>query len=385
MSIATAKELGAKEGSMMNLKVNGKTFELPAHIQPGLHDQVLAVAVGYGRTAAGKVGNNIGMNAFEMVAFQPNGMPIFSGAKTEISNTGVKYDLANPQGHHSMEGRQIVAEATLAQWLKDPGAGKHNHHVFSIWSGHAYNGHKWGMAVDLNTCTGCNACVVACQSENNIPVVGKKYVIQGREMHWIRVDRYYVGDPANAETVFQPLMCQHCDNAPCETVCPVAATVHNSEGLNDMVYNRCVGTRYCSNNCPYKVRRFNWFNYAKLIEKPMHLALNPDVGVRTRGVMEKCSFCVHRIKEGKNVAKLEKRDLKDGEIKTACQQVCPADAIVFGDMNDPNSRVSQMFKDARSYSLLEEFHAAPNVRYQTKIRNNGQETRGTDAGKGGHS
>ena len=387
MSIATAKELNAIEGTMVELKINDKTVKLPAHIQPGLHDQVLAIPVGYGRTAAGKVGNNIGMNAFELVTFQ-NGMPIFSGAKTEIKSLGHKYDLANPQTHHSMEGRQIVVEATLAEYLKNPSAGKHSHHIFSIWSGHAYNGHKWGMAVDLNTCTGCNACVVACQSENNIPVVGKKYVIQGREMHWIRIDRYYVGDPANAEAVFQPLMCQHCDNAPCETVCPVAATVHNSEGLNDMVYNRCVGTRYCSNNCPYKVRRFNWFNYAKLIEKPMHLALNPDVGVRTRGVMEKCSFCVHRIKEGKNTAKLEKRDLKDGDIKTACQQVCPADAIVFGDLNDTNSRVSQMAKDARSYALLEEFHAAPNVRYQTKIRNNGEATRAAHeatAGKGGHS
>ncbi len=386
MSMATATSLKVKEGSMMDLKINGKSYKLPAHIQPGLHDEVLAVAVGYGRTAAGKVANNIGLNAYEMVSFQ-NGMPVFSGAKVEISNTGMKYDLANPQTHHTMDGRQIVVEATLAQYMKDPGAGKHKHHIFSMWSGHAYNGHKWGMAVDLNTCTGCNACVVACQSENNIPVVGKKYVIQGREMHWIRIDRYYVGDPANAEAVFQPLMCQHCDNAPCETVCPVAATVHNSEGLNDMVYNRCVGTRYCSNNCPYKVRRFNWFNYAKLIETPRHLALNPDVTVRTRGVMEKCSFCVHRIKDGKNKAKLEKRELQDGEIKTACQQVCPADAITFGDMNDPNSKVSQMFKDPRSYSLLEEFHAAPNVRYSTKIRNNGQETRGTDAhaGKGGHS
>ena len=386
MSIATADKLKAKEGSMMELKVNGKTVQLPAHIQPGLHDDVLSVPVGYGRTAAGKVANGVGLNAYELVAFE-KGQPVFSGAKVEISNTGHKYDLANPQGHHSMEGRQIVVEATLSEYMKDKSAGQHKHHVFSIWSGHAYNGHKWGMSVDLNSCTGCNACVVACQSENNIPVVGKKYVIQGREMHWIRIDRYYVGDPANAEAVFQPLMCQHCDNAPCETVCPVAATVHNSEGLNDMVYNRCVGTRYCSNNCPYKVRRFNWFNYAKLIESPKHLALNPDVTVRVRGVMEKCSFCVHRIKEGKNHAKLEKRELKDGDIKTACQQVCPTDAIIFGDMNNPESKVAQLFKDQRSYSLLEEFHAAPNVRYMTKIRNNGEATRAShdNAGKGGHA
>ncbi len=387
ISIATAEKLKAKEGHLLEMNVNGKTVKMPAHIQPGLHDDVVAIAVGYGRTSAGKVGNGIGQNAYELVAFE-KGKAVYSGAKAEVKNTGAKYDLANPQGHHTMDGRQIVVEATLEEYLKNPAAGKHQHHIFSLWSGHAYNGHKWGMAVDLNSCTGCNACVTACQSENNIPVVGKKYVIQGREMHWIRVDRYYVGDPKNAEAVFQPLMCQHCDNAPCETVCPVAATVHSSEGLNDMIYNRCVGTRYCSNNCPYKVRRFNWFNYAKLIEKPTHLALNPDVTVRVRGVMEKCSFCVHRIKAGKNTAKLEKRELKDGEIKTACQQVCPTDAIVFGDMNNKESQVAKMFQDARGYGLLEEFNAAPSVRYMTKIRNNGQESRGghgAKAEKGGHS
>lgn len=391
ISIATAAKLKAKEGTVLELTINDKVHKLPAHIQPGLHDDVISIAVGYGRTDAGKVGNGIGQNAYQMVTFQ-NGSPIFSGHKVEVKNSGVKYPLANPQGHHTMEGRQIVVEATLQEYLKNPAAGKHQHHVFQLWSGHAYNGHKWAMAIDLNSCTGCNACVVACQSENNIPVVGKKYVIQGREMHWIRVDRYYVGDPANAEVVFQPLTCQHCDNAPCESVCPVAATTHSSEGLNDMVYNRCVGTRYCSNNCPYKVRRFNWFNYAKLIEKPMHLALNPDVTVRVRGVMEKCSFCVHRIKAGKNQAKLEKRDLKDGEIKPACQTACPAGGIVFGDINDPNSEVSKMWKDARAYALLEEFNAAPSIRYMTKIRNNYEETRGghgpshgSGSKEGGHS
>ncbi len=383
VSIGTAEKLKLREGTMLDLTVNGKTFQLPAHIQPGLHDEVIAVAIGYGRTAAGKVGNNIGMNAYQMVS-HTNGTPIFSGSKVEVKSTGRKYELANPQTHHSMEGRQIVVEATLEEYLKNASAGQHKHHIFSMWSGHAYNGHKWGMGVDLNSCTGCNACVVACQSENNIPVVGKKYVIQGREMHWIRVDRYYVGDAKNAETVFQPLMCQHCDNAPCESVCPVAATVHSSEGLNDMVYNRCVGTRYCANNCPYKVRRFNWFNYAKLIEKPMHLALNPDVTVRVRGVMEKCTFCVHRIKEGKAIAKVNKTELKDGDIKTACQQVCPTEAIVFGDLNNAESAVAKMFKDARGYALLEEFHAAPNVRYLSKIRNNGQAQRNPNKHGGAH-
>jgi Fe-S-cluster-containing dehydrogenase component len=349
---------------------------------------VIAVAVGYGRTAAGKVANGIGKNAFQLAQFN-KGKVIFSGHRAEITKTGQNITLANPQGHHTMEGRQIVVEATLEQYLKDPKAGRHHdHHIFSMWSGHQYSGHKWGLGVDLNSCTGCNACVIACQSENNIPVVGKKYVIQGREMHWIRVDRYFVGDPKDAEVVFQPLMCQHCDNAPCESVCPVAATVHSDEGLNDMIYNRCVGTRYCSNNCPYKVRRFNWFNYAKLIEKPAHLALNPDVTVRPRGVMEKCTFCVQRIKEGKQTARLEKRELKDGDIKTACQTACPTEAIIFGDLNDKTSKVAKMFQDARGYALLEEFNAAPNVRYLSKIRNNGKADRGGHGeahGKGGHS
>ena len=209
--------------------------------------------------------------------------------------------------------------------------------------------------------------------------------MQGREMQWLRIDRYYTGNPEDAHAVFQPVMCQHCDNAPCETVCPVLATVHSSEGLNEMVYNRCVGTRYCSNNCPYKVRRFNWFNYAKKIAAPANMALNPDVGVRVRGVMEKCTFCVQRIKDGKNKAKLENRPLKDGEIKTACQTACPTDGIVFGDMNDPNSQVSKMFKNERSYALLEEWHAAPSVRYQAKIRNNGKDQiAASGAHEGGH-
>jgi MoCo/4Fe-4S cofactor protein with predicted Tat translocation signal len=370
VSIKTAEAMKLKEGDLVEIKVGDKKLNIPAHIQPGLHDEVVAVAVGYGRTAAGKVGNDVGVDAYVLASVK-NNQVLFSGLSAEMKKAGGNSTLVTTQGHDSMEGRQIVVQATNKDYQANKEANIHRHHTWSIWSGHQYNGHKWGMAVDLNSCTGCSACMTACQSENNIHVVGKKYVMQGREMHWIRIDRYYTGDVENAETVFQPVMCQHCDNAPCETVCPVAATVHSSEGLNEMVYNRCVGTRYCSNNCPYKVRRFNWFNYAKLIEKPMHMALNPEVTVRPRGVMEKCTFCVQRIKEGKNKAKTEGRALKDGDIKVACETACPASAITFGDMNDDNSRVAKIFKaEPRAYALLEEWHAKPSVRYLSKIRNN---------------
>ncbi len=380
VSMKTADRLHLKQGDLIEVTSNSVTVALPTHIQPGLHDGVVAVAIGYGRTKAGKVGNDVGQNAFVFATKDANNNILFSGSAVEIKKIGQKYDLVTTQGHDSMEGRQIVVQATNKDYEKSKSANIHKHHTWSMWSGHQYNGHKWGMAIDLNTCTGCSACMTACRSENNIHVVGKKYIMQGREMDWIRIDRYYVGDTENAQAVFQPIMCQHCDNAPCETVCPVAATVHSSEGLNEMVYNRCVGTRYCSNNCPYKVRRFNWFNYAKLIEKPMHMALNPDVGVRTRGVMEKCTFCVQRIKEGKNIAKTENRPLKDGDIKVACESACPTKAITFGDLNDENSRVAKTFKaEERSYALLEEWYAKPSVRYMSKIRNNDQITHGESA------
>tara|TARA_B110001454_G_scaffold219203_1_gene252123 strand:+ start:33866 stop:37015 length:3150 start_codon:yes stop_codon:yes gene_type:complete len=385
ISIAAAAKLKVKEGSLIEITVGKDKMELPVLVQPGLQDDVIAIAVGYGRTHVGSVGNGIGKNAYELVQTNEKGQVLFAGVKAEVKVTGKKYEIAHTQTHHSMEGRQIVVEATLKEYQTKKDHIIHKHPIWSVWSGHQYNGHKWGMAIDLNSCTGCSACMTACQSENNIPVVGKKYVMQGREMHWIRIDRYYTGKPEDAHAVFQPVMCQHCDNAPCETVCPVLATVHSSEGLNEMVYNRCVGTRYCSNNCPYKVRRFNWFNYAKKITAPGNMALNPDVGVRVRGVMEKCTFCVQRIKEGKNNAKLENRPLKDGEIKTACQTSCPTDAIVFGDMNDANSQVSKLFKNERSYALLEEWHAAPSVRYQAKIRNNGKDQiAASGAHEGGH-
>jgi MoCo/4Fe-4S cofactor protein with predicted Tat translocation signal len=388
VSIATAEKLKLKEGYLAELTVGTKKLKIPVHIQPGLHDDVVAVAVGYGRTAAGKLGNDIGVNAFALYKVE-KGAITASGQPAELKALDEEYKLACVAGNNTMEGRKIVAEATLIEYLKDKAANNHRHRTFSIWSGHQYNANKWGMSVDLNSCTGCSACMVACQAENNIPIVGKNYVMQGREMHWIRIDRYYVGDPADAETVFQPVMCQQCDNAPCETVCPVLATVHSDEGLNDMAYNRCVGTRYCSNNCPYKVRRFNWFNFTGKVDKSLTLQYNPDVTVRPRGVMEKCTFCVHRIKGARSAARIENRELKTDEIKTACQQACPANAIIFGDLNDPQSEVAKVFKDEpRAYGLLEEFNAAPAVRYLTKIRNNDKDTRyesHKDLDKGGHS
>lgn len=377
--VAAARKLS--EGQVVKLTVGEKVIEVPVHIQPGQHDAALGLAVGYGRVGAGQVADKVGVNAYALANFTKNGVQMI-GLTATISPTATRVKLANVAGNNSMEGRQIVVEATLEQFKQKPDANIHRHKVFSAWSGHKYEGHKWGMTIDLSVCNGCSACMIACQSENNIPVVGKRHVLNGREMHWIRVDRYHVGDDTNPDTVFQPIPCMHCDNAPCETVCPVLATVHSSEGTNDMVYNRCVGTRYCSNNCPYKVRRFNWFNYVKEVKSPMHMALNPEVTVRARGVMEKCTFCIHKIQAGKAKAKLEGRAVRDGEITTACQDSCPTGAIVFGDVNDPESRVSKSLKDARSYQLLEELNTQPAVKYQSKIRNTHALKGG---GHGGHA
>jgi MoCo/4Fe-4S cofactor protein with predicted Tat translocation signal len=367
-----AEEKKLKMGSMVEIEVNGAKITAPVYIHPGQHPGVVGMAVGYGRTAGGELAKGVGINAFALATVSDNNIQ-YSNIPVKVTKTAGMYELAITQGHNSMEGRQIVVETSL----KDYKAGQdpvHRHKVFSLWGEHKYEGHKWGMAVDLNSCTGCSACMVACQSENNIPVVGKKYVLQGREMHWIRIDRYYKGDEASPDAVFQPVMCQHCENAPCETVCPVLATVHSDEGLNDMVYNRCVGTRYCSNNCPYKVRRFNWFYYDGHHRKePLHMALNPEVTVRTRGVMEKCTFCVQRIKDGKGIAKDENRPLKDGDIKTACEEACPTSAIAFGDLNDKTSAVAKAFEAQRQYTLLEEVNAAPRVRYMAKVRNTDRE------------
>jgi MoCo/4Fe-4S cofactor protein with predicted Tat translocation signal len=377
VSPATAEKEKLKLGDVVELTVGAQKLRAPVHIQPGLHDDVLAIAIGYGRTAAGKVGNDIGVNATTLASFN-GGSPVYSGRAATMKKTGEFYRLVSTQTTHVIEGnvadRQLVAETTNEAWMKNPSSGIHKHKVFSIWPSHQYNKHKWGMAIDLNTCTGCSACMTACQAENNISVVGKRYVMDGREMHWIRIDRYYRGNVSSPDTVFQPMLCQQCENAPCETVCPVLATVHNDEGLNDMIYNRCVGTRYCSNNCPYKVRRFNWFNYAKNIEAPLHMALNPDVTVRTRGVMEKCTYCVHRIREATKTGTEARKGGKvvDRSIKTACEESCPTNAITFGDLNDKDSAVSKLFADARTYAVLEDLNTAPRTRYMSRVRNTDQ-------------
>ncbi len=408
VSMKYAKDNALSDGDIVKVEANGYSVEVPVLIQPGTFAGTVALAVGYGRTAAGKTGTNIGANAY----------PFRKGAsvKVNISNTGLKTQLAQTQTHHTIEGRNIVKETTLDRYKENAADGNIRPYVnvkqedgstkkvypgisrnaVTLWDRRDYEGHHWAMAVDLNACTGCGACVVSCQVENNVPVVGKEEVIRRREMHWMRIDRYYafkttgsdqkitkeeeydnIQEGDNVEVAFQPVMCQQCDNAPCETVCPVLATTHSDEGLNQMTYNRCVGTRYCANNCPYKVRRFNWFSYvdnSKFANNPAQtdlgkMVLNPDVTVRARGVMEKCTFCVQRIQAVKLESKRNNRRPLDGEVQTACQQSCPSNAIVFGDLNDPDSAVSQLFLNERAYGVIEELNVLPSVNYLTKVRN----------------
>ncbi|MCM0606782.1 MAG: 4Fe-4S dicluster domain-containing protein [Xanthomonadaceae bacterium] len=391
MGPEAAKKLGVELNDVVELTLaSGFKFELPVFVQPGLHVNTVAVAVGYGRTHVGRVGNGMGVNVFGATELS-SGMRVASGFSVTARKTGRRYELAATQRHFQHEGRPLINDVTLAEFKKNAGAAMHtNPHLkmenidsLSMWTKHDYSGpYRWGMAVDLNSCTGCGACVIACQAENNTPVVGRDRVRESREMHWIRIDRYYSGSPENPDVLFEPMMCQHCENAPCETVCPVIATVHDKEGLNEMVYNRCVGTRYCANNCPYKVRRFNFFDYWKNYSETMNMVYNPDVTVRTRGVMEKCSFCVQRIVKAKDHAKDKGTTVRDGDLMTACQQTCPTDAIVFGNINDANSRVSKISKDARSFRVLEILNNKPSIAYLTKVRN--KESEGAPA-HGHHS
>ena len=409
LSAKTAKKLNVVQGDVVKIDSGKYSIEVPVLIQPGQAKDTVSIAIGYGREKVGIAGDKVGKNAYPFSSLV-NGNLIYSSQNIKISKTSQVRELAQTQTHETIMGRPVVQEAYFADYLENPTAGRYFPHVettegkkkpseITLWHGHddkyAKN-HFWGMVIDLNSCIGCGACTIACQAENNIAVVGRQEVINRREMHWLRIDRYYSSDaPAenqtisgyaameiaseNPEVAFQPMLCQHCKNAPCETVCPVLATTHSSEGLNQMTYNRCIGTRYCANNCPYKVRRFNWFKYFNNKEFPGYMdsdlgkmVLNPDVTVRSRGVIEKCSMCVQRIQAGKLEAKKERRKVVDGEILTACQQSCPTEAIVFGDMNNTESKVSQIktgeFKE-RNFVVLEDINVQPVVSYLTKIRN----------------
>jgi MoCo/4Fe-4S cofactor protein with predicted Tat translocation signal len=371
-----AEEHGLRNGDVIELKYRGRTAKMPVWLMPGHPNESVTVFFGYGRTMAGRVGNSDETaRQFNPYLLRTSDAPWFGGG-LEIAKTGERYLLATTQEHHAMEDRAPVRVATLDEYTKDPSTIAHQVHAFpktlTLYPEHVYDGNKWGMAIDLTSCTGCGACTMACVAENNIPVVGKEQVSRGREMHWIRVDHYFTGDPHQPETIesyHQPIPCMQCETAPCEVVCPVAATTHSSEGLNDMVYNRCVGTRYCSNNCPYKVRRFNFLEYADWYTTTLEPMRNPDVTVRSRGIMEKCTYCVQRINHARIDAKKEERKIRDGEVVTACQATCPAEAIVFGDINDPNSRVNQLKSQARNYGVLEDLNTRPRTTYLAAIRN----------------
>jgi molybdopterin-containing oxidoreductase family iron-sulfur binding subunit len=385
---STAKKMGWTDGDIVKVETAAASVEIPIYRQPGTHPGVLATYTGYGRRFNGRVGNEVGVSFANFTASSTLGtLPAQAVNGVRVSKTGRKMKIPCTQGHHTLEGRDIAFDTTIEEYRKDPTSGivRHFPNPPNIWSGFEYKGYKWGMVIDMNSCTGCSACVVACSVENNVPAVGLEQVQAGREMQWLRIDRYYSGDTENPETLHQAMLCQHCDNAPCETVCPVLATVHSDEGINQMVYNRCVGTKYCSNNCPYKVRRFNWFenNHAMNagMEHPLPLSKNPEVTLRSRGVMEKCTFCTQRIEAGKSLAKTEGRRAVDNDIRTACQEACPTDAIVFGDLNNPESRVAKLSKHPRGFASLEETNARPAVTYLTKVRNRAPEAKSDEHGE----
>jgi molybdopterin-containing oxidoreductase family iron-sulfur binding subunit len=367
---STAERLEIATGDVLQVTHEGRQLRVPAFVTPGHAQDAITIYLGYGRTRAGRVGNATGFNGYVL---RGSTNPWFGPA--EVANTGDDYWLVTTQDHWTLEGRNIVRSGTLETFKAQPTFAKEMEHLkldqpISLYPAHDYSeGPQWGMSIDMNTCTGCSACVVACVAENNIPVVGKEQVGRNREMHWLRVDRYYTGSLDNPDTFMQPLPCMHCENAPCEVVCPVAATVHSKEGLNDMVYNRCVGTRYCSNNCPYKVRRFNFLLYQDWDTPSLKMQRNPDVTVRSRGVMEKCTYCVQRINSARIQAKREDREIRDGEVLTACQSACPTEAIVFGNINDPESRVTQRKSSPRNYAMLDELNVRPRTTYLAAVRN----------------
>ncbi len=394
ISAATAERLGLTTDDVAELSLGGRTLRAAIWVAPGHADESVTLHLGYGRGAGGRVGQGVGFNAY---ALRSADTPWISSGLA-LTRTGERYELANTQAHFSMEGRELVRAATLEDFLREPEFAKHEFDqalpsyqtkhpesaaaqpeggaeeqhggegVPSLYPEYEYNGYAWGMAIDTNACIGCNACTIACQAENNIPIIGKEGVLRSREMHWIKVDRYYEGSMDNPDMYFQPRPCMHCENAPCEVVCPVVATVHDNEGLNTMIYNRCVGTRYCSNNCPYKVRRFNYFDYRQDIPV-INLVRNPEVTVRERGVMEKCTYCIQRIEEVRIEAKKAGRPIADQEVQTACQQVCPTGAIVFGNINDPNSQVSKLKATPLNYGLLSDLGTQPRTTYLARLRN----------------
>ena len=373
VSPATAERFHLANEDVVELKYRGREVHAPVWILPGQADDCVTVHLGYGRRRAGNIGSGIGFNANELRMSDA----LWGGPGLQIEKTGRRQTLVTTQHHYSMEDRQLIRTGTVAEYGKDPASITRTDELppaksDTLYRNYSYQGLAWGMAIDLNTCIGCSACTIACQAENNIPVVGKEQVAAGREMHWIRVDRYYRGEVQNPATFHQPVPCMQCEDAPCELVCPVGATVHSEEGLNQMVYNRCVGTRYCSNNCPYKVRRFNFLEYdVNRFEArpPLKLMRNPDVTVRTRGVMEKCTYCVQRINAVKIDAEKANRPMRDGEIIPACAQACPAEAIVFGDINDPNSRVAKLKASPLNYALLQELNTRPRTTYLAKLTN----------------
>ena len=411
ISASTADKLGLSNWNVANGAMNGSVVNItdgenilenvPVMITPGQAQNTVGMAVGYGRTRAGKAGDNVGFNAY----------PFLNTKELTITKIEGEYEFASIQLHHTMMGRDIVKETSLAEYIKDPSAGNHRelYHTYkgklpanevSLYEEHDLEtGHFWNLSIDLTSCIGCGECVISCQAENNIPVVGKEEMRKSRDMHWMRIDRYFSSDMTkelskeekisaitmysemevpseNPEVVFQPVMCMHCNHAPCENVCPVAATTHSNEGLNQMTYNRCIGTRYCANNCPYKVRRFNWFQYSENEKFDFHMnddlgkmVLNPDVVVRSRGVIEKCSMCIQKIQELKLTAKREGRPIRDKDAQTVCASSCSTNALVFGDFNNKESEVSRLRNDERAYDLLDHLNVRPSVFYQTKIRN----------------
>src|ERR1022692_1311040 len=373
----TAQEQGVVSTDVVEIAYRGYKMRAPVFIQPGHADGSVTVHLGYGRTRAGHVGTRIGFNAYGM----RTSSALWQDYGLEARKAGSDYLLVSVQDFHALDTeRHTIEKANIAEYRKNPKVIQESAEApppeLTLYPAYKYDKYAWGMAIDLSACTGCGACVIACQAENNIAVVGKEEVHHGRHMHWLRVDSYYHGDIANPEIYNQPVPCMQCENAPCELVCPVQATSHSSEGLNDMVYNRCVGTRYCSNNCPYKVRRFNFFLFSDFTTPSLKLQRNPDVTVRSRGVMEKCTYCVQRINKAKIDAEKEDRKVRDGEIQTACQATCPAEAIVFGDINDPNSRVAKMKAEKTNYGLLADLNTRPRTTYLAALRNPNPELEG---------